>query len=534
MNANIDNHNEKKEYPNKSLNSLNNNSNNTFDNNNDEKYFIKDILKAKEEILKKMLKINIPEKKSFSKITPKNEEKLKNNKNNNTNKDNDNTLNNTYEKYFQTSTNILDILNVDNNKESDLSSESKITKTNNIKYKLINNYKNWNGDNYFIFNCHMLEGPTSFRPTLLTACVLILPTILFLSFNSQYIAEKITIVIPIIILILCISSLFFLLIVTFVDPGIIRRFNIDDHNNYIVEKNLIKIFHLGYIKNYKYCPTCGIIRPNRSSHCQNCNNCVERYDHHCPWIGNCVAKRNYIYFFLFLILLNTLSILIVVFCIIHIILKVKYFSDLNEDLNENSKIKHVTAYSFCDIIISLYLIIYCILSMCFTCGLLFYHLRIIINNYTTKENLKHFFNNNFGNPYKRKILENIGNVLSPIIKKHNILEILRGDIKEICDYSDNENDNDNDSEVYKQKEKTKDGEDNTHEELNINNCLLKDLNNSKHKNEKRKENDDYVNPNSNNIFNTERNVNDFNNINKEDSKKITSKSVKNIKFEQKK
>ena len=224
MNANNDNHNGKKEYPNISLNSLNNNLNNTFDKNNDENNFIKDILKVKEETLKKMQKNNIPiqenklisslkkEEKSFSKITPKNEEKLKNNKNNknnNTNKDNDNTLNNTYEKYCQTSTNILDILNVDNNKESDLSSESKITKTNNIKYKLINNYKNWNGDNYFIFNCHMLEGPTSFRPTLMTACALILPTVLFLSFNSQYIADKITIVIPIIILILCILSLFF-------------------------------------------------------------------------------------------------------------------------------------------------------------------------------------------------------------------------------------------------------------------------------------------------------------------------------------
>ena len=82
--------------------------------------------------------------------------------------------------------------------------------------------------------------------------------------------------------------------------------------------------------------------------------------------------------------------------------------------------------------------------MFFTTPLIIYHINLILNDMTTKEKENNVFYN--GIPYTRKSWQNAKNILFPLIKKYSILDILRGDFKEICDQKP-ENDSKNETRI---------------------------------------------------------------------------------------
>ncbi|KAF9090758.1 palmitoyltransferase pfa5 [Mortierella sp. GBA35] len=71
----------------------------------------------------------------------------------------------------------------------------------------------------------------------------------------------------------------------------------------------------------RWCNVCKVVKPDRCHHCSECNRCVLRMDHHCPWINACVGFNNYKYFYLF-IFYGSLSSLWVVGSMIPLLIQV--------------------------------------------------------------------------------------------------------------------------------------------------------------------------------------------------------------------
>ncbi|UJR28300.1 hypothetical protein I4U23_009546 [Adineta vaga] len=78
------------------------------------------------------------------------------------------------------------------------------------------------------------------------------------------------------------------------DPGFITG------NREQLYRIIIQLVEQNSFDDTNFCSACLIQRPIRSKHCKECRRCVAKFDHHCPWIDNCVGEKNLRYFVGFL------------------------------------------------------------------------------------------------------------------------------------------------------------------------------------------------------------------------------------------
>ncbi|CAD8205395.1 unnamed protein product [Paramecium octaurelia] len=87
------------------------------------------------------------------------------------------------------------------------------------------------------------------------------------------------------------------------------------------------------------CPDCSDVKPPRSRHCEICQKCVYKYDHHCPWLSNCVGEKNQYIFITFLFTLTlSISLQIAVQC------STLNLEDDQTDVDSNHLLQWITFY----------------------------------------------------------------------------------------------------------------------------------------------------------------------------------------------
>jgi len=165
-------------------------------------------------------------------------------------------------------------------------------------------YQSWPSNNQFECSGRLIHGPDRLY-FYIAACILVGTGLCFLVFvapeliKGDILPRGWNIAFIPVFCFLWIYAIVTHLIVAYSDPGIIpRQAPLEDvYNSPSQTKNILVN---GQLFTVRWCQTCNIYRPPRAVHCGICDNCVHRFDHHCPYVGNCVGQRNYRVFLFFI------------------------------------------------------------------------------------------------------------------------------------------------------------------------------------------------------------------------------------------
>ena len=292
------------------------------------------------------------------------------------------------------------------------------------------------------------------------------------------------------------------------DPGILPRQGDDFYYN--TNRPLLKTIVNGHVITLTFCYSCSSFRPPRTSHCSLCDNCVERFDHHCLWLGTCIGKRNYKYFYLLIFCLNISSTYQIIYSIYYIIFQIKKFKN-----KENYSLILLLGLSGVALVDLLFLV--------FFIGKLFYlHTYLVFKSLTFYEYIKKKFNKvPRVNPFQKKFLGTWERIIFSLPPKSFLISYLKRRKRKYNIQNDINKINEYNSSATKNKNKNKNNNNKIHKVLTESNRILESNNDS---------NEDDNNNINQNIINRKSNgeIEEENSLNINNKKIKKSNSSRNI------
>nr|XP_020665565.1 probable palmitoyltransferase ZDHHC8 [Pogona vitticeps] len=242
--------------------------------------------------------------------------------------------------------------------------------------------------------------PTKYIPVSTAAALLVGSTTLFFVFTCPWLTRAVSPAIPLYNGLVYLFVLANFSMATFMDPGVFPRADEDEDKDDDFRAPLYKNVEIKGIQvRMKWCATCHFYRPPRCSHCSVCDNCVEDFDHHCPWVNNCIGRRNYRYFFLFLLSLSAHMVGVFAFGLIFV-------------LHHAEKLGAVHT--------AITLAVMCVAGLFFipVIGLTGFHIVLVARGRTTNEQVTGKFRGGV-NPFTRGCCGNVEHVLcSPLAPRY--------------------------------------------------------------------------------------------------------------------
>lgn len=240
-------------------------------------------------------------------------------------------------------------------------------------------WKTWEGNDRFYCAGRCMTGPSP-RNLLGTFLIVSVPSAIFNALVVPDVASATSVAVLAVGIAWPLWCLLNLIATGTADPGIVKRrpAPAPTLDGRVRPRYKLEQMPNGKTVTVKWNDTINAYQPIRAHHCSANDDCVDKFDHHCPWVGTTIGRRNYRTFLFFVFGTTILCVYVIAICAYQI--KLKY------DARPDTKRRAMQAVS--DAPAALIIAILAFLGFWFVAVLSGFHIYLIITNQTTYENFR--------------------------------------------------------------------------------------------------------------------------------------------------